>query len=175
MTNNIYQYILQQQAIPFTSFKSQHNHKKGFWHQPHKKKIFKHRNKKPIKFQGTVAMCMLAGVGKEKVCKSFLLLHQDLDFQPTSHHKGDPSWRHHPVVKTKLSKVSPPPIEGESALPGTNSSSTDPETYISLLHISQPYWSTLGRKARCTKSQCVQGWDTSLTDGAKKLCTQCQL
>lgn len=149
MTNKRYQHnTLQQQAIPFTSFrsyKSQH-----------------HQQKRGV---ALASLKKKSGVGKEKVSKRFLFLNQYLDFQPTSQHKGDPSWRHHPVVKAKVSKVSPPlPSEGEGALPGTNTSSTDPETSISLLHISQPYWSTLGRKAKCT----------SPTDGVKKLCTQCQ-
>lgn len=65
-------------------------------------------DKKPIKFQVTIAMCVLAG--QEKVHKRFLFLHWHLDFQPAPHHEWDPyHWRHHPAVKAKVSKASPPP------------------------------------------------------------------
>lgn len=105
--------------------------------------------KKSIKFQGISDACVGRGEeGKEERSSFFI---STLIFN--QHHKGDPSRRHHTVMEAKLSKVSPPlPSEEGGALPGTNSSSTDPEVYVSLFHMLQTYWSALGRKARCIKS-----------------------
>lgn len=93
-------------------------------------------DKKPIKYQGISDAYV--GRGEEGKDERSSFFFSTLIFN--QHHEGDPSWRHHTVMKVKLSKVSHPlPSEECGALPGTNTPSTDPEIYMSLLHTSQPY------------------------------------
>lgn len=61
------------------------------------------------------------------------------------------------VMKAKLPKLSPPlPSEEGGALPGTNTSSTDPEVYVSLFHnhrLTRVLWE---EKQGVPKAKCVR-------------------